>query len=91
MLSQVSVISSIFSSSFISLRVRSQNEEKGVSKLLDSYIAAIEKCRNLMLYTVRLITESVNIPLVADIDTRYGNPLNVIRTVTDIVNMGVLT
>ncbi len=42
-----------------------------------------------MLYTVRRITESVNIPLVADIDTGYGNPLNVIRTVTDIVNMGV--
>ena len=27
--------------------------------------------------------------MVADIDTGYGNPLNVIRTVTDIINMGV--
>ncbi|MDJ0554972.1 MAG: oxaloacetate decarboxylase [Microcoleaceae cyanobacterium MO_207.B10] len=48
------------------------------------YLTATE-----MLYSVSRITESVNIPLVADIDTGYGNPLNVIRTVTDIVNMGV--
>lgn len=42
-----------------------------------------------MLYTVGRITQSVNIPLIADIDTGYGNPLNVIRTVTDAVNLGV--
>lgn len=42
-----------------------------------------------MLYSVGRITQSVNIPLVADIDTGYGNPLNVIRTVTDVVNLGV--
>ncbi len=42
-----------------------------------------------MLYSARRIAESVHIPVVADIDTGYGNPLNVVITVTDIVNMGV--
>lgn len=42
-----------------------------------------------MLYTVGRIAQSISIPLVADIDTGYGNPLNVIRTVTDAVNLGV--
>jgi len=42
-----------------------------------------------MLYSVGRIAQSVNIPLVADIDTGYGNPLNVIRTVTDVVQLGV--
>lgn len=42
-----------------------------------------------MLYSVGRIAQSINIPLVADIDTGYGNPLNVIRTVTDAVNLGV--
>ncbi len=42
-----------------------------------------------MLYSVGRITQSVNIPLVADIDTGYGNPLNVIRTVTEAVRLGV--
>lgn len=41
-----------------------------------------------MLWSVGRIAESVNIPLVADIDTGYGNPLNVIRTVTDVVRAG---
>ena len=41
------------------------------------------------LYTVGRIAQSVNIPLVADLDTGYGNPLNVIRTVTDAVQAGV--
>jgi methylisocitrate lyase len=42
-----------------------------------------------MLWSVGRIAQSVSIPLVADIDTGYGNPLNVIRTVTDVINMGV--
>ena len=42
-----------------------------------------------MLYSVGRIAQSVSIPLVADIDTGYGNPLNVIRTVTDVVRLGV--
>ena len=42
-----------------------------------------------MLYSVGRIAQSVSIPLVADTDTGYGNPLNVIRTVADVVNLGV--
>ncbi len=42
-----------------------------------------------MLYSVGRIAQSVNIPLVADLDTGYGNPLNVIRTVEDALRLGV--
>lgn len=42
-----------------------------------------------MLYSVGRITQSVNIPLIADLDTGYGNALNVIRTVKDAVQLGV--
>lgn len=42
-----------------------------------------------MLWSVERIARSVSVPLVADIDTGYGNPLNVIRTVTDAVRAGV--
>lgn len=42
-----------------------------------------------MLYSVSRIVQGVKIPLVADIDTGYGNPLNVIRTVTETVLLGV--
>ncbi|MER3445838.1 MAG: carboxyvinyl-carboxyphosphonate phosphorylmutase [Candidatus Dadabacteria bacterium] len=42
-----------------------------------------------MLWSVGRIVRSVGIPLVADIDTGYGNPLNVIRTVTDVISMGI--
>ncbi len=42
-----------------------------------------------MLYTVGRIARSVSIPLIADIDTGYGNPLNVMRTASDIVPLGV--
>lgn len=42
-----------------------------------------------MLYSVGRIAQSVSIPLVADIDTGYGNPLNVVRTVMDVVTLGV--
>ena len=38
---------------------------------------------------VEKITNSVNIDVVADIDTGYGNPLNVIRTVSELINKGV--
>lgn len=42
-----------------------------------------------MLYSVSRMVQGVKIPLVADIDTGYGNPLNVIRTVTEAVLLGV--
>ncbi|NES83615.1 MAG: oxaloacetate decarboxylase [Moorea sp. SIO2B7] len=42
-----------------------------------------------MLYTVGRIAQSIAIPLVADIDTGYGNPLNVIQTVTKVVNLDI--
>jgi len=48
------------------------------------YLTATE-----MLYTVGRIARSVSIPLIADADTGYGNPLNVMRTVSDIVPLGV--
>lgn len=35
------------------------------------------------------IADSVSIPLIADMDTGYGNPLNVIRTVEEIANSSV--
>lgn len=41
-----------------------------------------------MLHSVSAITDSVSIPVVADMDTGYGNPLNVIRTVKDVVKAG---
>ena len=41
------------------------------------------------LYSVGRIANSVNIPLVADLDTGYGNPLNVIHTVTEAVKLGL--
>ena len=42
-----------------------------------------------MLSSVGRIVQSVNLPLVADLDTGYGNSLNVIRTVQDAVQLGV--
>ncbi|MDJ0674377.1 MAG: oxaloacetate decarboxylase [Calothrix sp. MO_167.B42] len=42
-----------------------------------------------MLYSVGRIAQSVNIPLIADCDTGYGNALNVIRTVKDAVQLGI--
>ena len=39
-----------------------------------------------MLYSVSRIANCVEAPLIADIDTGYGNPLNVMRTVGDVVN-----
>ncbi len=37
----------------------------------------------------RRIAAAVDIPLVADMDTGYGNPINVIRTVTECVQAGI--
>lgn len=42
-----------------------------------------------MLYTVGRISQSINIPLIADCDTGYGNVLNVMRTVKDAVKIGL--
>lgn len=42
-----------------------------------------------ILESVRRIRKSVSVPVVADIDTGYGNPLNVLRTVSDIVSAGI--
>lgn len=42
-----------------------------------------------MLYSVGRIARAIQVPLVADIDTGYGNPLNVIRTVEEVVQLGV--
>jgi methylisocitrate lyase len=44
---------------------------------------------NEMIGRVSQISKSVNIPVVADIDTGYGNQINVIKTVSDIVDIGV--
>jgi methylisocitrate lyase len=38
---------------------------------------------------VRHIVRAVSVPVVADMDTGYGNPLNVIRTVRECVALGV--
>lgn len=42
-----------------------------------------------MIDAAKRIATSVSIPLLADMDTGYGNPLNVIRTVQDIVQSQV--
>lgn len=44
---------------------------------------------NEMIDTARRISNSVTIPLIADMDTGYGNPLNVIRTVEEITGTNV--
>lgn len=41
-----------------------------------------------MLTAITNIVNSVSAPVVADLDTGYGNPLNVIRTVSDAVRAG---
>ncbi len=42
-----------------------------------------------MLYTVGRIARCASIPLIADLDTGYGNALNVMRTVKDAVQLGL--
>lgn len=44
---------------------------------------------NEMIGQVSQISKSVNIPVVADIDTGYGNQINVIKTISDIVDIRV--
>ena len=44
---------------------------------------------NEMIDSAKRIAHSVSIPLIADMDTGYGNPLNVIRTVEEIVQTEV--
>lgn len=39
--------------------------------------------------SVRRIAGATTVPVVADMDTGYGNPLNVVRTVQEAVNLGV--
>ena len=38
---------------------------------------------------VKRVTSTINVPLIADMDTGYGNPINVIRTVQECINVGV--
>jgi methylisocitrate lyase len=42
-----------------------------------------------VIYIVEKITNSIEIDVVVDIDTGYGNPLNVMRTVNELLNKGV--
>jgi 2-methylisocitrate lyase-like PEP mutase family enzyme len=42
-----------------------------------------------MVDNARRIVEAVNIPVIADADTGYGNPINVIRTVQAYEDAGV--
>ena len=44
---------------------------------------------NEMIGAAKRIAESVSIPLIADMDTGYGNPLNVIRTVEDVLKTDI--
>lgn len=41
-----------------------------------------------MLWSASRIVSSIDIPVVVDIDTGYGNPLNVMRTVEEVVRIG---
>ena len=38
---------------------------------------------------VKRVTSKINVPLIADMDTGYGNPINVIRTVQECIDVGV--
>ncbi len=42
-----------------------------------------------MLNAAGNISKSVDIPLIADIDTGYGNPLNVVRTIKEVIKLGI--
>ncbi len=42
-----------------------------------------------MLNAAGNISKSVDIPLIADIDTGYGNPINVVRTITNVIDLGI--
>jgi methylisocitrate lyase len=42
-----------------------------------------------MLNAAGNISKSVDIPLIADIDTGYGNPINVVRSIKNVVDLGI--
>ena len=42
-----------------------------------------------MLNAAGHISKSVDIPVISDIDTGYGNPLNVVRTIRDVIDLGI--
>ncbi|MBD2354728.1 oxaloacetate decarboxylase [Tolypothrix sp. FACHB-123] len=42
-----------------------------------------------MLYSVGRIAQSIDVPLIADLDTGYGNALNVMRTIKDAAQLGL--
>ena len=42
-----------------------------------------------MLNAAGNISKSVDIPLIADIDTGYGNPINVVRTINNVIDLGI--
>jgi 2-methylisocitrate lyase-like PEP mutase family enzyme len=42
-----------------------------------------------MLARIREVVDAVSIPVIADADTGYGNPLNVARTVAELRRLGV--
>ncbi len=44
---------------------------------------------NEMMDNARRIAQAINVPLIADADTGYGNPLNVIRTVREYERAGI--
>ncbi len=44
---------------------------------------------NEMMENARRIAQAINVPLIADADTGYGNPLNVIRTVREYERAGI--
>jgi methylisocitrate lyase len=42
-----------------------------------------------MLNAAGNISKSVDIPIIADIDTGYGNPINVVRTIKNAIDLGI--
>ena len=42
-----------------------------------------------MLNAAGNISKSIDIPLIADIDTGYGNPINVVRTIETVIDLGI--
>ena len=42
-----------------------------------------------MLNAAGNISKSIDIPLIADIDTGYGNPINVVRTIENVIDLGI--
>ena len=42
-----------------------------------------------MLNAAGHISKSVDMPVISDIDTGYGNPLNVVRTIREVIDLGI--